>query len=42
MLVTAKTRGFAPRYVAFDSWYSSLANLKAIRAGVVTRWPADL
>lgn len=31
MLATAKTRGFQPRYVAFDSWYSSLANLKAIR-----------
>src|SRR6476469_8385179 len=32
MLDTAKARGFAPRYVAFDSWYSGLANLKAIRA----------
>jgi hypothetical protein len=31
MLKTAKQRGFQPRYVAFDSWYSSLANLKAIR-----------
>jgi hypothetical protein len=31
MLEMAKTRGFAPRYVAVDSWYSSLANLKAIR-----------
>lgn len=31
MLTTAKQRGFQPRYVAFDSWYSSLANLKAIR-----------
>lgn len=32
MLDTAKVRGFQPRYVAFDSWYSSLENLKAIRA----------
>jgi putative transposase len=32
MLETAKARGFQPRYVAFDSWYSGLANLKAIRA----------
>ena len=31
MLETAQTRGFRPRLVAFDSWYSSLANLKAIR-----------
>ena len=31
MLVTAKTRGFQPRYVCFDSWYSSKENLKAIR-----------
>jgi len=32
MLQTAKVRGFQPRYVAFDGWYSSLENLKAIRA----------
>jgi putative transposase len=25
-------RGFAPRYVLFDSWYSSLENLKTIRS----------
>jgi hypothetical protein len=31
MLDTAKTRRFEPRSVAFDSWYSSLVNLKAIR-----------
>jgi hypothetical protein len=31
MLATAKQRGFRPRYVAFDSWYSSLENLKTIR-----------
>jgi len=32
MLATAPTRGFAPHLVLFDSWYSSLANLKAIRS----------
>ncbi len=32
MLTTAYQRGFVPRLVAFDSWYSSLANLKAIRS----------
>src|SRR5262245_12487412 len=32
MLEQAKARGFQPRYVAFDSWYSGLANLKTIRA----------
>ena len=32
MLATAKQRGFRPRFVAFDSWYSSLENLKAIRS----------
>src|SRR5215210_8774923 len=32
MLETAKARNFQPGYVAFDSWYSGLANLKAIRA----------
>lgn len=31
MLDTAKRRGFAPGYVAFDSWYSGLDNLKAVR-----------
>jgi len=31
MLQTAKERQFRPRYVCFDSWYSSLANLKAVR-----------
>lgn len=31
MLQTAKERGFRPQYVCFDSWYSSLANLKAVR-----------
>lgn len=31
MLQTAKERGFAPEYVAFDSWYSGLDNLKKLR-----------
>jgi hypothetical protein len=31
MLETAKERGFAPKCVVFDSWYSSLDNLKLIR-----------
>ena len=31
MLQTAKQRGFTPAYVCFDSWYSSLPNLKAVR-----------
>jgi len=31
MLETAKERGFAPQCVVFDSWYSSLDNLKLIR-----------
>lgn len=32
MLATAKQRGFTPNLVCFDSWYSSLENLKAVRA----------
>lgn len=32
MLQTAQQRGFAPTLVCFDSWYSSLENLKAVRA----------
>jgi hypothetical protein len=31
MLAIAKERGFAPQCVVFDSWYSSLDNLKLIR-----------
>ena len=31
MLETAKARGFAPQCIVFDSWYSSLDNLKLIR-----------
>jgi hypothetical protein len=32
MLTQAKQRGFQPHVVAFDSWYSSLDNLKLVRA----------
>ena len=32
MLASAKARGFQPERVAFDSWYSSLDNLKLIRS----------
>lgn len=32
MLKKAKERGFKPDYVLFDSWYSSLENLKLIRS----------
>lgn len=32
MLRRAKERGLAPRCVCFDSWYSSLANLKEVRS----------
>jgi len=32
MLATAKQRGFRPRCVVFDSWYTALDNLKLIRA----------
>lgn len=32
MLLTAKERGFLPACVLFDSWYSSLDNLKTIRS----------
>ncbi len=31
MLNTAKERELRPKYVCFDGWYSSLANLKAVR-----------
>jgi putative transposase len=37
MLAVARGRGFAPECVAFDSWYSGLENLKAIR-GLGWRW----
>ena len=32
MLAVASTRGFQPECVLFDSWYSGLENLKAVRA----------
>lgn len=32
MLETAKARQFSPQCVVFDSWYSSLDNLKLIRS----------
>ena len=32
MLTTAKARGFTPKRVMFDSWYSSLDNLKLLRS----------
>jgi hypothetical protein len=35
MWSTAAARGFQPSVAAFDSWYSSLDNLKLIRAGLV-------
>lgn len=41
LLVTAKARGFAPECVVFDSWYASLANLKALR-GHGWRWVTQL
>jgi putative transposase len=31
MLATAKARGFSPRCVSFDSWYTALENLKLVR-----------
>ena len=31
MMLIAKGRGFAPKYVLFDGWYASLANLKQVR-----------
>ena len=41
MLDAAKARGFAPECVAFDSWYASLENLKAVR-GHGWRWLTQL
>ena len=32
MLREAKTRGFVPECICFDSWYASLKNLKAVRS----------
>ena len=36
MLAEAKRRGFAPRCVLFDRWYSGLENLKAVPASSAT------
>ena len=41
MLVSAKERGFHPRYVVFDSWYTGLKNLKLIRS-LGWRWFAKM
>lgn len=32
MLITAKKRGFKPKYILADAWYGSTANLKMIRS----------
>lgn len=40
-LAVAQARGFAPECVAFDSWYASLENLKAVR-GHGWRWLTQL
>ncbi len=32
MLKKSKQRGFSPRYILMDAWYSSIANLKSIRS----------
>lgn len=32
MVTTAKERGFFPKMICFDSWYSSIDNLKLIRS----------
>jgi putative transposase len=31
LLLMARARGFAPKYVLFDTWYASLENLKQVR-----------
>lgn len=41
MLKTAHARGFEPELVAFDSWYSSLENLKLVR-GCGWHWLTQL
>ena len=41
LLATAKDRDFAPEMVLFDSWYASLANLKAVR-GHGWQWTTQL
>jgi hypothetical protein len=37
MLEVARSRGFEPEYILFDTWYASLDNLKAIR-GLGWKW----
>jgi putative transposase len=37
MLTTARARGFQPRCVVFDGWYSSLSNLKLVNS-FTWRW----
>ena len=32
MLKATKERGFNPRFVSFDSWYTALENLKLVRS----------
>ncbi len=41
MIQTAHQRGFTPECVLFDSWYSSLANLKLVR-DLGWRWLTQL
>jgi len=41
MIATAYARGFTPQCVVFDSWYSSLKNLKTIRS-YHRRWLTQL
>jgi hypothetical protein len=41
LLAVAQARGFAPAMVLFDSWYASLANLKAVR-GHGWQWTTQL
>jgi putative transposase len=42
MLTKAKERGFKPDYVVFDSWYTSLKNLKLIRRSLGWHWFARM
>jgi putative transposase len=42
MLTTAKQRGFRPRYAVFDSWYTSLENLKLIGWDLGWHWFARM
>jgi len=42
MLTVARQRGFRPRYVVFDSWYTALDNLKLIGRDLGWRWFARM